>query len=158
RACSKSGRWVAPVGLLASPYFEDNILALLGKLHDETEAIRTLLSKIAKLDEKNRRDALEKLQILSGLRSLKPLIEREVEKMPITLNLKDNEFFKEAFAEGEQKGEQKGEFSLLFKQLEKRFGTLPEPVAQRLQNATTDKLERWALNLLDAQSLDEVFR
>ena len=82
--------------------------------------------------------------------------------MPITLNLKDNEFFKEAFAEGERKGfkrgEQQGEYLLLFNQLEKRFGTLPVPVAQRLQDATTDKLERWALNLLDAKSLDEVFR
>ena len=62
------------------------------------------------------------LEILCGLRPLKPVIQREIEKMPISLNLKENPFFQEAIAEGEQKGRVEGEYALLSKQLEKRFG------------------------------------
>jgi predicted Zn-dependent peptidase len=35
---------------------------------------------------------------------------------------------------------------------------LPDEVAQRLQAATVQDLERWAERVLDAQRLDEVFR
>ncbi len=73
----------------------------------------TVLGKIACLDENTRRDALQRLEILCGLRPLMRLIQREVEKMPISLNLKDNPFFQEAFAEGEEKGRLEGEYLLL---------------------------------------------
>jgi hypothetical protein len=39
----------------------------------------------------------------------------------------------------------------------RRFGPLDVETERRLEQATTDKLERWAENLLEAQSLDEVF-
>lgn len=147
--------------LLESPAIEDNLLALLCHLHDEAEAVRAVLGKIAGLDENSRQDALQQLEILSGLRPLRPLIQREVEKMPITLNLKDNPFFQEAFAEGKQEGRQEGllegEYLLLRKQLEKRFGSLPEPILQRLKAASPEQLEEWAERMLSAPTLDEVF-
>ncbi len=119
--------------LLASPTLEDNLLALLCGLDDEAKVVRTVLGKIAALDENTRRDALQWLEILCGLRPLKPVIQREIEKMPISLNLKENPFFQEAFAEGEQKGRVEGEYALLSKQLEKRFGPLPENIVERLK-------------------------
>jgi hypothetical protein len=42
--------------------------------------------------------------------------------------------------------------------LTQRFGPLPDGVEQRLHAATVQDLERWADRVLDAQSLDEVFR
>ena len=59
--------------------------------------------------------------------------------------------------QGMQQGMQKGEQTLLRKQLVRRFGPLNEKTEQRLQQATTDELEQWAENLLDAQSLSDVF-
>jgi hypothetical protein len=119
---------------LDSPEIEDNLLALLCRMENETEAIRTILLRIAGLAERPRRDAIEKLLILSGLRSLKTLIRQEVAKMPITLNLQDNEFFREAFEEGMEEGRdegrdegrEEGERRLLEKQARLRFGPLPD--------------------------------
>ncbi len=155
--------------LLTSPAIADNLLALLCRLHDEAEVVRTVLGRIARLDDNSRRDALHWLEILSGLRPIKSVIQREVEKMPITVNLRDNPFFQEAFAEGKQEGFQQGreegreqgrsegEHRLLTKQLEKRFGPLPDPILERLKAAGSEQLEVWAVRLLNARSLDEVF-
>jgi hypothetical protein len=41
--------------------------------------------------------------------------------------------------------------------LRQRFGALPEWVQERLGQADRAKLERWALRVLSAASLDEVF-
>jgi len=54
-------------------------------------------------------------------------------------------------------GMQKGEQALLARLLNRRFGPLDESVELRLQQATTAELERWAENILDARTLDEVF-
>lgn len=59
--------------------------------------------------------------------------------------------------EGRKEGRQEGESLLLQKQLERRFGPLPEPVRERLIQATPEQLEAWGLRLLEAAGLDEVF-
>ena len=46
---------------------------------------------------------------------------------------------------------------LLSKQLEKRFGPLPENIVERLKGASPTQLEAWGLRLLSAGTLDEVF-
>jgi hypothetical protein len=58
---------------------------------------------------------------------------------------------------GRQEGRQEGEAALLKRQLARRFGTLPDAVQVRLTTATIDQLEEWAIKVLDAESLDEVF-
>jgi hypothetical protein len=63
----------------------------------------------------------------------------------------------EGMEQGMQQGMQQGEQTLLSKLLVRRFGPLDAETDQRLQQATTDELERWAENLLDAESLAEVF-
>jgi predicted transposase YdaD len=159
--------------LLASPSLEDNLLALLCRIHDEAEAVGVVLGKVADLDENKRRDALERLEILCSLRPLKAALQSEVERMPITLNLKENPFFQEAFAEGEERGRKEGEergrqqgreegrvegeHRFLSKLLERRFGPLPEAIMERLKTAEPAELERWGVRLLTARSLDEVF-
>ena len=64
-------------------------------------------------------------------------------------------------AEGEQRGVQQGmatgERTLLIRLLNRRFGPLDPATQQRLESASTADLERWAENILDAQSLEEVF-
>ncbi|MBB3192578.1 DUF4351 domain-containing protein [Halomonas cerina] len=68
-----------------------------------------------------------------------------------------SEGMQQGMQQGVQQGRQEGEQTLLRKQLVRRFGPLDADTEQRLQQATTDELERWAENLLDAQSLAEVF-
>jgi hypothetical protein len=59
--------------------------------------------------------------------------------------------------EGEQQGRQSGKAALLLRQLERRFGALPDWARDRVLSADTDMMEEWGLRVLDAASLDEVF-
>jgi len=63
---------------------------------------------------------------------------------------------------GEKKGERKGKREearkLLSKQLELRFGALPNWAKQEIAAADLRTLERWSLRLLKAGSLREVLK
>jgi len=58
---------------------------------------------------------------------------------------------------GLQRGARIGQAALLERQLIRKFGTIPDDVAERIRSATTTQLETWSLSILDAQTLDEVF-
>jgi predicted transposase YdaD len=59
---------------------------------------------------------------------------------------------------GRQEGRQEGEAIILERQLERRFGPLEAAIGVRLRGAAPEQLERWAENVLDAATLEEVFR
>jgi hypothetical protein len=59
---------------------------------------------------------------------------------------------------GIAKGIATGQANLLARLLEKRFGPLPSSVTEMLDKAEGSKVEQWGLRLLDARSLDEVFK
>jgi predicted transposase YdaD len=58
--------------------------------------------------------------------------------------------------EGRQEGRQEGEAALLLRQLERRFGALPDRARNRVAAADTAAIERWGLRVLDAGSLDDI--
>lgn len=68
------------------------------------------------------------------------------------------EGLQEGLQQGRQEGRKEGESALLQKQLERRFGPLPNWVNERLGQATSEQLETGGLDLLDAAGLDEVFK
>jgi len=57
-----------------------------------------------------------------------------------------------------QRGVAKGEANLLLRLIRRRFGTVDDTVTQRIQSADSTHLETWSLNILDADTLDDVFR
>jgi hypothetical protein len=59
---------------------------------------------------------------------------------------------------GIAKGEIKGQADLLLRQIQKRFGAVDAAVEQRIRTAGADDLEAWSLNILDATTLEDVFR
>jgi hypothetical protein len=59
--------------------------------------------------------------------------------------------------QGMQQGLLAGEARILSRQLQKRFGELPEWVRLRLEAASVEQLECWAERLLERQALDAVF-
>lgn len=59
---------------------------------------------------------------------------------------------------GHQEGRQQGESLLLQRQLTRRFGALPSERLAQIAAATTAQLELWGDRVLDAASLDAVFR
>ena len=54
-------------------------------------------------------------------------------------------------------GRQEGERRVLKRQLQRRFGALSAENTERLTEASMEDLETWAENVLDAQTLDDVF-
>lgn len=57
----------------------------------------------------------------------------------------------------ELKGHRQGRAWQIVEQLEYRFGSLPDPVEDRIFTGSDQEVARWALRLLDATTLDEVF-
>ena len=62
----------------------------------------------------------------------------------------------EGRAEGVAEGIEKGQAELLLRQLELRFGVLPDAVRDRVRDASAPELEAWAERVLTAASIDEV--
>ncbi len=58
---------------------------------------------------------------------------------------------------GMQQGRVEGERAVLERLLHRRFGILSPETAQRLDQASAADLEAWAENLLDADTLEDVF-
>lgn len=59
--------------------------------------------------------------------------------------------------EGVREGRLEGERAVLTRLLQRRFGLLAPAVVGRLHGASSENLEVWAENVLDARTLDDVF-
>jgi hypothetical protein len=60
--------------------------------------------------------------------------------------------------EGRREGRHEGEAALLVRQLERRFGALPDWAKDRIAAGDTGALEEWGLRVLDATSLEDALR
>lgn len=60
--------------------------------------------------------------------------------------------------EGQAEGRVEGQADLLLRQLQRRFGPVSEEIEQRVRTANAEQLEAWSLDILDAATLDDVFR
>lgn len=59
--------------------------------------------------------------------------------------------------QGLKQGRTQGIAAVLHRQLNRRFGPLPDDVTRRLSQATQEQLEIWVERVLEAQSTDEIF-
>jgi hypothetical protein len=83
---------------------------------------------------------------------------RDLKELKMTLTDRFDAWAREHEQNGLKKGIAQGEALLLQRQLARRFGPLPSDVVAQLGSATTEQLERWGDRVLDAASLDDVFR
>ena len=152
--------------LLESEGVGDNVIAILARLRDHKEAIRKIVQRIAGLESPDRERALGQLLILSGLRHLTSIVEQEVRKMPIHIDLMENDYlapaYKRGLQEGELKGklegELKGELTVLRRLIAKRFGPIPTWAEERLTARTKVELEELSERIFDARSLEELLQ
>ena len=142
---------------LESTRIEDNLLAILTRLQNQSAAVRQILKRIATLDQNARSAMFAQFLIISGLRRLGPVIEEEARTMPVLNDILEHEVLGPAILQGRREGRREGRQELLLRQIEKRFGPLPSWVESRLVSLSSPELEDAALRLLDAASLEEVF-
>jgi hypothetical protein len=104
--------------------------------------------------------------ILAGLRHLEELVDQEARKMPIYIDIRENKVLgpayerghREGLREGLQEGELKGELTVLRRQIEKRFGTIPGWAEERLAGRSATGLEDLSVRVLDAQSIEDLLK
>jgi hypothetical protein len=66
-------------------------------------------------------------------------------------------WLEQGLEQGRNEGRQEGEAALLLRLMERRFGTLPEWVTDRVLAADTPVLETWGLRIFDAASPGDMF-
>ncbi len=100
--------------------------------------------------------AVRQLMILAGLRGLELTVEEEIRKMPILKDIMDHKVLGREYKRGSKDGIQQGELRILRKQMERRFGPIPEWVEERIAGESAEDLEALSVRLLDARSLEEL--
>ena len=83
---------------------------------------------------------------------------RDLTELKMTLAEKFDQWAEQYKREGRQEGRLEGETLLLQRQLARRFGPLPAGVVARIAAATVEEIETWGDRVLEARTLDEVFR
>jgi hypothetical protein len=148
--------------LLESEDIGDNVIAILARLRDHKEAVHKIVERIAGLAMAERETALSQLLILAGLRRLAKTVEQEARKMPIHIDILENEVlgpvFRKGLQEGLQKGLQQGELSILRRLIEKRFGALPSWAGEKLAALSASELEDLSVRVLDAKNVEELLK
>jgi predicted transposase YdaD len=154
--------------LLKSRAAADHILALLADSQNEA-AIHRILKRIERLPEAQRKAAANSLLVISGLRGLETTVRREVETMPIIVNLLDHAvygpYLREAMKKGRERGLKKGREQgrdeaarrIAGRQIEKRFGKIPGWAEERINAMPVSEIEDLSLAILDASSLKSLF-
>ena len=152
--------------LLASDDIGDNVIAILTRLRDHKGAIRKIVAKIAELPESERHVAVQQLVILAGLRRLGATVREEVNKMPIVIDLMENDIvgpairrgLAQGLEQGLKQGQTEGEQRVLRLQIEKRFGPIPDWANTRLTSLSTAEIEALAESIFDAQNLESLLK
>ena len=144
--------------LLESEDVGDNVIAILAGLRDHGSAVRKIVERIAGLAAAARETALAQLTILAGLRRLSKTVEQEARKMPIRINLLENEVLGPVIKKGLLEARQEGELTILRRQIEERFGVLPGWASDKLAALAAFELEDLSERVLDAVSLEELLK
>ena len=142
---------------LLGPASAGNVLAILGRVKKPEDTVREVLSRIAQLPSDQRPLALQQLMILSGLRGLEEFVRKEVQHMPLEINLLENAVIGPALRQGIEQGLREGRLSIIRRMLTHRFGQLPEWVEPRLSILSGEQLEDFSDRLLDTQRLEDLF-
>jgi predicted transposase YdaD len=151
--------------LLASDNVDENVIAVLMQLGDERADVRRILERVSQCEPGARERALKELGILAGLRGLGEIIKKETKTMPILDDIMDHDLLgpilrrglEQGRVEGRVEGRMEGEQTVVIRQIEKRFGSIPPWARQRVEAMPAPEVEETALRLLDARSLEELF-
>ncbi|HEX4946639.1 MAG TPA: hypothetical protein VFZ34_08255 [Blastocatellia bacterium] len=153
--------------LLQSPSVDDRIMAILCHANDERLKVRRILKSLRPLPAKIQGDKITQLLILSRLRGLTDMITNEVKKQNIlTEIIAESPFLTELTQKLVQKKtkevlaqkELEAEAKLLTRQLEALHGKLPKWAKEKIATANKRTLEKWAVRLLKAKTLEEALR
>ncbi len=146
--------------LLASGRPGDCALALLA--NGGVEHMRQIIGQACQLPEPERRRVLARMAVLSGLRGASERFRIEVKAMGVNIDFEENVILKEIYdtgfekgrEEGIERGLERGMVKILRRQVEERFGPLPDWASARIQGASPIEIEQWASRVITAPTLE----
>ena len=98
------------------------------------------------------REALEPILVYIWRVSDRPTGQRFARRLASEVN----ETMEKEFVSAGDVKRHEGASRVLVRQLERRFGPLPSQARERIEAASTEQIEQWALRVIDASSLDDV--
>jgi hypothetical protein len=157
--------------LLKSKSVDDKILAILCHADDEQRKVRRILQSLRPLPAKIQGDKITQLLVLSRLRGLTDMITQEVQRQnalreilsesKVFMEWLSKEAEKKAIPLAEKKAVQlahKEQVRFFTRLLESKFGKTPIWAKEKIAAANTRTLEKWAVRLLKAETLEEALR
>jgi hypothetical protein len=127
-------------------------------LRNHKEAVRKIVGKLAGLAAAERDAALGQLLILGGLRRLEETVRREIQKMPVFIDIMENTVLGPPFKKGLEEGRREGDLTILRRLILKRFGAIPTWAEEQLTSRPTAELEDLSVRVLDARSIEELLK
>ena len=149
-----------PTGLLdpKNDHVFERLLADAPELHAWIEFFEHWQQEavMGDIEEPAVREAIARLERLSadGRARRAAFVRERALRDEITARREEREKGRE---EGLAEGQLRGETIVLMRMLSKRFGPLPNSIAQRIESADASMIERWLDRVLDAAALGEVF-
>ena len=147
-----AGDWLDSNNLVARLNLPNMRVPADGRVDVYASAVRGLLDLERNLSRREK--YIEFIDIYADLNDNERRIYRE--RHPKESNIMAG-MFQRAREEGMHLGHIAGERTLLERLLRRKFGALPSVVGARLSNASVADLEAWGENVLDADTIDEVF-
>ncbi|MDE0240652.1 MAG: Rpn family recombination-promoting nuclease/putative transposase [bacterium] len=102
------------------------------------------------------------LRYLAAVQDLTPtametsLRRTQPERWEVLMGTMAETWIEQGLSEGLSQGRAEGKAELLLRQMERRFGEVPDTVRTRVTGATTDELDAWSDVLLEAATLEDV--
>ncbi len=99
------------------------------------------------------------LEVTGNDRLLQALVKEFVNPKGTSMNMDRayKDWVRRMKAQGVSQGISQGRADLLTQQLAQKFGAVPVKIKRRLQSASIEELDRWGINILSAQTPEEVF-
>jgi hypothetical protein len=143
--------------LLAAGDLGDAVIAVLCADGTQPDVLKTILARIVASPGDERAAALTQLLILSELRGIRSVIEREWQAMGVTVNIENIPMLREPIDRARAEGRAEGVASTILRLLERRFpGQVLGDLAERLKDLGPEAIDQISENLLTGQSLEEV--
>jgi hypothetical protein len=154
--------------LLASGSTSDALLSLLAA--DGVQVIREVVQRIARLSPEERQIALAIVNNIMPLRAaMSDTLKKEFAAMPLYIEdfAEDFEKIKDLhfslpwnallLEQARKESKAEGRSEMLLQLLQAKFGPLPDGINERVAQATQPEIDSWAVNVLTATTLEQVF-
>ena len=155
--------------LLISENPADRALAILAAPDEPGRMARRILASWHAAPRAERAQLIDTLMLICGLRKLERVVEKEIQAMPLDIDVMENEVIREwiekgmhagmhaGMQQGMQQGMHQGQGYLLKRLILSKFGSLSPTNDLRIDGASDADLEQWSISLLTAATIDAVF-